>query len=70
MTFLELEDDLHDYCQRKGLAVSTVCVRSVNDSRYMVRHAKRIAALQRDEALIRNFMKAHPITAPSDGTKR
>ncbi|MGY9038399.1 MAG: hypothetical protein ACKVLA_11330 [Rhodobacterales bacterium] len=52
--------ELETYCGETGLKPSTVCVRALNDSRYVARHLRRIAALEKDAQKIRDYMAAHP----------
>ncbi|MFU1606573.1 XRE family transcriptional regulator [Sulfitobacter pontiacus] len=60
MSYKTILAELEEYCGKTGLKPSTVCVRALNDSRYVTRHLRRIAALDKDAQKIRNYMAAHP----------
>ena len=53
-------DELESYCRRTGLKPSTVCVRALNDSRYVARHHRRLEALAKDAEKLRAYMADHP----------
>jgi len=55
--------ELEAYCHEVGLKPSTVCVRALNDSRYVGRLKRRLAAMDRDAERLRDYMLANP--APS-----
>lgn len=52
--------ELEEYCERVGLKPSTVCVRALNDSRYVKRHHRRLEVLDRDAEKLRQYMVNHP----------
>lgn len=60
MDYAKLATDLEEYCKKKGLAPSTVCVRALGDSRYLDRLRRRLEVLERDDSKIRDFMREHP----------
>ena len=60
MSYNTILAELETYCGEAGLKPSTVCVRALNDSRYVARHMRRIAALEKDAQKIRDYMVAHP----------
>lgn len=60
MGYETIIDELHGYCAKIGLKPSTVCVRALNDSRYVQRHTRRIEALNRDAEKIRRYIAANP----------
>lgn len=55
-----LFDEIERYCAATGLKPSTVCVRAVNDSRYLHRHLRRLEVLERDREKIRRYMAENP----------
>jgi len=59
-------DELHAYCEEVGLKASTVCVRALNDSRYVSRHERRLDALERDAQRLRQYMKDNPPAPKSE----
>ena len=60
MTYETILNELNEYCLAAGLKPSTVCVRALNDSRYVARHQRRLAALERDADKIRAYMTENP----------
>lgn len=60
MTHETILEELEDYCRAAGLKASTVCVRALNDSRYVARHRRRLEALDRDAEKIRRFIADNP----------
>ena len=52
--------ELEAYCHEVGLKPSTVCVRALNDSRYVARLKRRLAAMDRDAERLRDYMLANP----------
>lgn len=62
MTHETILEELEDYCRATGLKPSTVCVRALNDSRYVARHQRRLNALNRDANKIRKYMADNPAT--------
>lgn len=61
MTYETIIDELKEYCRASGLKPSTVCVRALNDSRYVERHQRRLDALERDANKIRRYISQNPI---------
>jgi hypothetical protein len=66
MTHETILEELEDYCRATGLKPSTVCVRALNDSRYVARHQRRLDALNRDANKIRQYMAENPAPAGTD----
>tara|TARA_R110000796_G_scaffold45616_42_gene110460 strand:- start:768 stop:977 length:210 start_codon:yes stop_codon:yes gene_type:complete len=66
MSYKTILTELEAYCEKTGLKPSTVCVRALNDSRYVTRHLRRIDALDKDAQKIRNYMAAHPAPAAQE----
>lgn len=66
MTYETILEELKDYCRATGLKPSTVCVRALNDSRYVARHQRRLDALNRDANKIRQYMAENPAPAGTD----
>ena len=64
MTYATLLEELDAYCRAKGWKASTVCLRALNDGRYPARHQRRLDALERDAAKLRQFMADNP---PEEG---
>ena len=60
MTHETILQELEEYCCATGLKPSTVCVRALNDSRYVARHKRRLDALDRDAEKIRRYMRDNP----------
>lgn len=60
MTHEEIIDELKDYCRATGLKPSTVCVRALNDSRYVARRERSVARLSRDADRLRKYMADNP----------
>lgn len=60
MSYQTILTELDEYCREAGLKASTVCVRALNDSRYVERHHRRLAALERDAGRIREYIREHP----------
>lgn len=60
MTYNSILNELDEYCAAAGLKPSTVCVRALNDSRYVTRHNRRIEVLERDAQKIRDYIAANP----------
>lgn len=60
MKFASIIEELRDYCAKAHLKPSTVCVRALNDSRYVSRHYRRLEALEKDAEKLRDYMRAHP----------
>jgi hypothetical protein len=60
--------DLHNYCREIGWKHSTVCVRALNDSKFVERHQRRVERIAQDEARLRRFMAENPPPAPPAGS--
>jgi len=60
MSYQTILLELDEYCREAGLKASTVCVRALNDSRYVERHHRRLAALERDAVKIRQYIRENP----------
>ena len=58
--------ELNAYCDRAGLKPSTVCVRALNDSRYVPRLVRRLDAIERDAQKLRDYMASNPPPDPLD----
>lgn len=67
MTYQTILEEIEEYCALAGLKPSTVCVRALNDSRYVQRHQRRLEVLERDAEKIRDFIRANP---PADDIVR
>ena len=52
--------ELEEYCRLAGLKASTVCVRALNDSRFVSRHRRRLDRIAQDSLLLRQFMTENP----------
>ncbi|MGR3605304.1 hypothetical protein [Sulfitobacter sp.] len=61
MSYENILNELEAYCALSGLKPSTICVRALNDSRYVARHKKRLAALDADAEKIRQYIAANPV---------
>ena len=47
-------------CAAKGWKASTVCVRALNDSKFVQRHQRRLKQMAKDETRLRKYMAANP----------
>jgi hypothetical protein len=56
----DLLDELERYHRLTGLAVSTICVRAINDSRFVARHQRRLRNIAKDAYRIRKYMAENP----------
>lgn len=64
MTHDTILDELDEYCSQTGLKRSTVCLRALNDGKYITRYYRRLEVLTRDAEKIRQYMKDNPPAVP------
>lgn len=53
-------DELSDYCDASGVSPATVCLRALNNSRFVERHRRRVDKIAQDEADLREYMRQNP----------
>lgn len=59
--------DASKYCDAKGIKLSTLGARALNDTRFFARLQSGREALPRTIRKVRDYMAANPATPPRDG---
>ena len=61
-----IADEVRKYCEERGIAPSTLCLKVLNNARFLDRHLRR--KVKDDEALValRQYMSENPASEAGD----
>jgi hypothetical protein len=60
MTDTSISEEIRRYCAAADISASTLCVRALQNSRFMDRRERKLEKLAENEAALRKYMRENP----------